>query len=119
MVKIGIIGLGGITRNVHIPEIKESKDGIITAICDADEKLLNDSPDEMNLCIGEIDVESHGMHTIRVLNKYRVSQEQMFIDMVNGKACQYLPTVTDGISCQKIPDSLLESSEKNCWISLK
>jgi len=77
------------------------------------------SPDEMNLCVGEIDVESHGMHTIRVPNKYRVSQEQMFINMVNGKDCQYLPTVTDGISCQKILDSLLESSEKNCWISLK
>ena len=77
------------------------------------------NPDELSLCIGEIDVESYGMHTVSVPGKYKITQEQMFIDMASGKPCQYLPTVKDGIGCQKILDSLLESSENNCWISLK
>ena len=79
---------------------------------------LNKS-DEIEVCIGDIDVDSHGQHTIRVPSKYRVSQEQTFIDLVEGKLGQYLPTVEDGLKCQKILDSLLESSEKSCWIDLK
>ena len=75
--------------------------------------------DEISVCIGEIDVETRGQHTIKVPKKYRVSQEQTFIDMVEGKEIPYLPTVDDGLKCQKILDSLLESSEKNCWIQLK
>lgn len=77
------------------------------------------NPDELSLCIGEIDVESYGMHTVSVPGKYKITQEQMFIDMASDKPRRYLPTVKDGISCQKILDSLLESSENNCWVSLK
>ncbi len=77
------------------------------------------NPDEISVCIGEIDVETHGQHTIKVPKKYRASQEQTFIDMVEGKDCPDLPTVEDGLKCQKILDALLESSEKNCWIDLK
>ena len=76
------------------------------------------NPNELSLCIGEIDVESYGMHTVKVPEKYGITQEQMFINMANGFECQYLPTVADGIKCQRILDSLLESSEKKCWISL-
>lgn len=77
------------------------------------------NPDELRLCIGEIDVESYGMHTVRVPDKYKITQEQMFIDLVSGKECQYLPTVADGIEGQKILDSLLESSESGKWINIK
>lgn len=77
------------------------------------------NPDELSLCIGEIDVESNGMHTVRVPDKYKITQEQMFVDLVNGKECVHLPTVADGISCQKILDSLLESSQIGKWIVLK
>jgi predicted dehydrogenase len=58
------------------------------------------------------------MHTVRVPGRYYITQEQMFVDMVENKECQHLPTVADGIKCQKILDSLLESSEKNMWIDL-
>ena len=77
------------------------------------------NPNELSLCIGEIDAESYGLHTVKVPEKYKITQEQMFIDLVRGNDCQYLPTVADGVCCQKILDSLLESSENNCWISLK
>ena len=75
--------------------------------------------EELSVCLGDIDVESYGLHTVKVPQKYRVSQEQMFIDMASGKACPYLPTVADGVKCQRVLDALLESSENSCWISLK
>ena len=75
-------------------------------------------PDELSVCIGDVDVDTRGQHTVKVPKKYQVSQEQTFIDMVNGKECQYLPTVEDGIECQRILDTLLESSEKRCWMDL-
>lgn len=77
------------------------------------------NPNELNLCIGEIDVESYGMHKVMVPEKYGITQEQMFIDMASGKKCEYLPTVADGMKCQKILDSLLKSSTDKTWIDLK
>ncbi len=75
-------------------------------------------PEELTICIGEIDVESYGMHKVIVPGRYYITQEQMFVDMVSNKECEHLPTVADGIKCQKILDTLLESSEKNAWIDL-
>lgn len=76
------------------------------------------NPDILNVCIGDIDRECESMHTVSVPAKYRITQEQMFINMVDGKDCPYLPTVKDGLRSQKILDSLLKSSEDNCWIEL-
>lgn len=76
------------------------------------------NPNELNICIGDVDVESHGMHKITVPNNYNITQEQMFVDMVSGKECKYLPTVSDGMDCQIILDYLLESSLKGSWINL-
>ena len=76
------------------------------------------NPDILNICIGEIDAECFGMHTVKVPNEYKITQEQMFVDMVSGRECEYLPTVADGLCCQKILDALLESSEKVCRIYL-
>lgn len=75
-------------------------------------------PDEMTVCIGELDVETRGSHVIKVPAKYKVLQEQTFVDMVAGKECQYLPTVEDGLKCQKILDAVLESSEHSCWVEV-
>ncbi len=49
LVRIGIIGVGGIARGVHIPGIKASAHGKITAICDINEKTLYEVADELGL----------------------------------------------------------------------
>ena len=77
------------------------------------------NPNILKVCIGDIDVESFGMHEIKVPDKYKITQEQMFIDLVSGKKCEYLPTVADGLNCQKILDTLLESSINKTWLELK
>ncbi len=73
----------------------------------------------LKVCIGEVDKNGNGLHTVSVPDKFKINQEQMFIDMVNGKECEFLPTIEDGIECQKILDALLESSETGRRITLK
>ena len=40
MVRIGVVGTGGIACNVHIPEILKCPEGKLVAICDIDEEKL-------------------------------------------------------------------------------
>lgn len=76
------------------------------------------NPTVLAVCIGPIDKKANTLHTIPVPQEYVITQEQMFADLLNGVPCRYLPTVEDGLKCQKILDALLESSEKKCWITL-
>jgi len=40
-IKIGVCGCGGIARNVHIPQIAESSNGVVKALCDTNrDKML-------------------------------------------------------------------------------
>ncbi len=39
-IRVGIIGVGGIARMIHIPGYQKSQDSIITAICDTDDETL-------------------------------------------------------------------------------
>lgn len=77
------------------------------------------NPDVLGVCIGEVDIKSSGMHTVKVPKEYYAGQEQTFIDLINGKTHEYTPTIGDGVKCQQILDALLDSSEKNEWINLK
>ena len=78
------------------------------------------SPNELSVCIGEIDKFAQGgMHTIKVpQSAYGVSQEQAFVDAVNGKLCDLFPTVSDGVKCQKILDAIVKSAESGQTVYL-
>lgn len=43
IIRMGVIGLGGIARGVHIPGIEKSPDMKLTAICDIDKEKLADA----------------------------------------------------------------------------
>ena len=75
-------------------------------------------PDELTVCIGEVDRDCGGQHKVKVPAKYTVSQEQMFVDHVSGKACRYLPSIADGIKCQKVLDAILESANTRTFVSV-
>lgn len=74
------------------------------------------NPDTISVCIGEIDKKADGLHKLNVPREFKITQEQMFIDMVNNKKCEYLPTVNDGLRCQTILDCLLRSVEEKRWV---
>lgn len=76
------------------------------------------NPDELGVCIGEVDIKSDGLHTVKVPAEFDVKQEQAFVDLVNGKACEYLPEIEDGVRLQKVLDAILVSAEKQQWVEL-
>lgn len=49
MLKIGIIGVGGIANGVHIPEILKSPDAKLIAICDCDKEQLKKVGDKYGI----------------------------------------------------------------------
>ena len=51
MVRIGIVGVGGIAQNVHIKQLKNYEDVRITAICDINEETLNKVGNDLNIPI--------------------------------------------------------------------
>jgi len=75
-------------------------------------------PDVLGICIGEIDVQTNGLHTVKVPSKFSLTQEQAFVDFVRGKRDEFLPDVMDGVKCQIIADSLLLSSDENRWVKI-
>lgn len=77
------------------------------------------NPEELGVCIGEVDVKSDGLHTVKVPKEFYVKQEQSFVDLVNGKECEHLPKVEDGVKLQKILDAILESADKQKWVNIE
>ena len=69
-------------------------------------------PEVLGVCVGEVDLKSKSVHTVQVPPEFTASQEQMFVDVASGKPGKYVPTIADGIACQKILDALLLSSEE-------
>lgn len=49
MVRIGVVGTGGIACNKHIPEILSCPDGKLVAICDIDEEKLRAAGEKFNV----------------------------------------------------------------------
>ncbi|MGN0178603.1 MAG: Gfo/Idh/MocA family protein [Monoglobaceae bacterium] len=87
------------------------KDGVISF-------NLN-NPEEIGICLGEIDVKAGGLHTVRVPEQFRASQEQTFIDIALGEFEGAKPDIYEGIKCQKILDAIDKSSDMNTWIKIK
>ena len=48
-VRVGIIGVGGIAQGVHLPQLLESPDAIVTAVCDIDTDTLNKVGDRCHI----------------------------------------------------------------------
>ena len=76
------------------------------------------NPEVLNVCVGELDLNSGKTHQISVPAAYRLTQEQAFIRAVQGNPTPYHPTIEDGMRCQKIIDAVLLSSEQGKWIDV-
>lgn len=76
------------------------------------------NPDELGVCIGEVDINSDGLHTVKVPPEFDVKQEETFVNLVKGKECEYLPEIKDGAKLQKILDAIQISAETGQWIEL-
>ncbi len=59
-----------------------------------------------------------GLQTVPVPKEFYVKQEDTFVNLVNGKADEHLPTISDGVRCQQILDCLLTSAEEKRWVDI-
>lgn len=76
------------------------------------------NPKELSICIGEVDKRSDSLHTVRVPGEFYASQEKSFIDALDGKYCDYFPTIPDGINCQRVLDAVLKSAEEGNFVNV-
>ena len=79
---------------------------------------LND-PSVLGICLGEIDLKTGGLHTVRVPAEFNASQEQSFIDIALGRYKETPADINEGIACQKILDAISKASDENRWIEIE
>jgi len=75
-------------------------------------------PEELRVCAGEVDYMTKTTHTVKVPKNFFLTQEKAFVDLLHGKVCDYLPTVADGLRCQKILDAVLASAKNHQWVTI-
>lgn len=76
------------------------------------------NPNVLGICTVEGEFEAKTVQTVTVPEEFKITQEQMFVDLLHDKPCEYLPTVADGFRYQQILDSLLLSSVENRWVDI-
>lgn len=76
------------------------------------------NPDELSVCIGDVDRETDGLHTVKVPAKYNVGQEETFIRAALGEIPEDFPIVREGAACQKIIDALIESAKTDSVVKV-
>lgn len=76
------------------------------------------NPDELTVCIGDVDRETDCLHTVKVPEKYNITQEETFIRAALGEKFDGFPFVTEGAVCQKIVDALIESAKTDSVVKV-
>lgn len=75
-------------------------------------------PDVLGVCVGEVDLASEALHTVKVPKKYFITQEQAFVNMLNGSTGDLFPTIADGLRGQRILDAIEESDSGHKWVKI-
>ena len=75
-------------------------------------------PELLMLHIGREDPNHQRLETVTVPPEFHTTQEQTFLDLLNGKPCPYLPTTEDGLRCQQILDAIERSDREKRWIRI-
>ena len=78
---------------------------------------LND-PKVLDVCIGPVDMKSNALHTVKVPPEFNTTQERAFIDTIKGETQDFYPSVSAGVKCQAVLDSILESDKQNSWVNI-
>lgn len=82
---------------------------------------LDEKPelDELEVCIGQPQGESHAFTGLTVPAKFRVDQMQSFADIIHGRGDGLAAEIEDGQRNQHVLDALLRSHEEQRWVAVK
>ena len=75
-------------------------------------------PEELTVCIGDVDRETDSLHTVKVPKGYARVQEETFIRAASGKGDEDCPSIREGAKCQKIVDALIESARTDTVVKV-
>ncbi len=75
--------------------------------------------DVLEVCTGDIDRLTHGLHTVKVPDRFYADQTESFLDIVRGGGDGLAPSLNDGVKCQQILDTLMETTASGTWLPIK
>lgn len=75
--------------------------------------------DEISVCIGEVNAESHVFSKLPIPQKFKVDQMQSFADIINEKGDGKAATIQDGQYNQHVMDAVLRSAETGVWETIQ
>ncbi len=81
-------------------------------------KFNLNSQKEIALCIGDVDRETGGLHTVQVPDSYALGEQECFIRAIGGEILPYFPDVNEGVKAQRVVDAVLESAQSGRLINL-
>lgn len=81
-------------------------------------KFNLNKPEELTLCVGEVDRETKSIHTVVVPQAYHLGQEECFIHAVMGREQPYFPSIAEGAKSQKVVDAALKSADEHIIVDL-
>lgn len=79
---------------------------------------LND-PSVLGICIGDIDIKTCGVRTVKVPTEFYASQEQTFIDIALGRCKEASADIYEGVASQKILEAIDEAAKNSTWVNVK
>ncbi len=71
---------------------------------------FDDDGQKIEVCLGDVDMEGKGTHTVVPPARYAANQSKSFVDMLNGQKDEYTSELVQGMECQKV----LEAAEISC-----
>ena len=77
------------------------------------------SPDEIDICIGEGDPKDLETVTVKVPKEYELDQERAFVNAVLGNRDFLFPTLDDGASGQLVVDSIIKSADNRIPVKIQ
>ena len=81
-------------------------------------KFNLNEPNEIDICVGEVDKETGSLHKVFVPSSYALEEQECFIRTLHGEELPYFPDINEGVKAQLVVDAVLESAESGKLINL-
>jgi predicted dehydrogenase len=112
---------GGALASVSVSRCAVGHDNDIKVAIYGNKGMIRFDPmrqDVIEVCSGQLDFATNSVHSVKIPKSYFTEQMDAFARSVQGDVDPYLPTLHDGVICQRVVDALVEASENRRWVSI-
>lgn len=79
---------------------------------------FDDDGQRIEACLGELDMEGKGMHTLVPPARYAANQSKSFVDMLNGQKDEYTSELIQGMECQRVLEAAEVSAREGRYVNI-